>query len=98
MFGEPEQTGKKFRVGENCSELYREKWPYPWERHCYVVSPKVDSAPKKSRWMGLERVEPRKYACFFIARKMATTRKYGDEYRLVGTDREKEMKRKRIIA
>lgn len=97
MFAEPEQTGKKFRVGEDCSELYRGKWPYSWRRHCYMVSPKVGSAPKKSMWMGFEGAEPRKNACFFIARKTATTHKYGDEYRLVGTDREKEMKRKRIL-
>ena len=62
-----------------------------------MVSPKVGSAPEKSMWMGFEGAEPRKYACFFVARKTATTHKYGDEYRLVGTDREKEMKGKRVI-
>lgn len=34
---------------------------------------------------------------FLSSKKTATTHKYGDEYRLVGTDREKEMKGKRII-
>lgn len=40
MFAEPEQTGNKFRVGGDRLELYRGKWPYPWEDIAMWCPPK----------------------------------------------------------